>query len=207
MKYFITTWSCTHSAARTMADLAACSVCCPAASHSSDLADRVWKQDNQMIWLIDFTASHLYMAGWRRKNLALGSCYMLFTPHQPIFISSSTQPMWVIISVTPALLTQSQYITLLPHLKCFSSTWIWVLHFLFDRLLLNNGELLSLADQLLFELLLGLGFQELLSEGHVGEHGRKCSAQFRRRLGAFLKGFIGKWITLLFIWKSMKMHI
>lgn len=34
-----------------MADLAAASVCCPAASHSSGLADRVWKQDNQIIWL------------------------------------------------------------------------------------------------------------------------------------------------------------
>lgn len=93
---------------------------------------------------------------------------------------------------TSAWIAQSQYITLLPHLKCFSSTWIRVLHFLFDRLLLDNGELLSLADQLLFELLLGLGVQELLSEGHVGEHRRKCSAQFSRRLGAFLKGLIRK---------------
>lgn len=68
MKYFIITWSCTHSAARTMADLAAFSACCPAASQSSGLADRVWNQDNQIMWLYYFTASHLYMPGWSGKT-------------------------------------------------------------------------------------------------------------------------------------------
>lgn len=58
MKYFIITWSCAHSAARTTVDLAAFSVCCPAASHSSGLADRVWKQGNQIIWLNYFTLLH-----------------------------------------------------------------------------------------------------------------------------------------------------
>lgn len=83
---------------------------------------------------------------------------------------------------------------LLSHLKWFSSAWIGVLHFLHDRLLVDYGELLSLADQLLFELLLGLGLQELLPEGNVGEHGSECSAQFNRRLGAFLKRFTRKLI-------------
>lgn len=74
MKYFIITWSCTHSAARAMADLAALSVCCPAASHSLGLADRVWKQDNQIIWLNYFAASHLYMPEWSGKTQGWSIC-------------------------------------------------------------------------------------------------------------------------------------
>lgn len=58
MKYFIITWGCTHSAARSMADLAAFLVCCPAASCSSSPADKVWKQDNQIIWLNYFILLH-----------------------------------------------------------------------------------------------------------------------------------------------------
>lgn len=76
---------------------------------------------------------------------------------------------------------------LLSHLKWFPSTWICILHFLYDRLLADYRELLSLVDQLLFELLLSLGVQKLLSEGNVGEHRGECSTQFNGRLGAFLK--------------------
>lgn len=50
-----------HSAARAMADLAALSVCCPAA-RSSGLADGACKQDNQIIWLNYFTLGpHIFM--------------------------------------------------------------------------------------------------------------------------------------------------
>lgn len=44
-----------------------------------------------------------------------------------------------------------------------------------------------MGEQLLLELLLRLGVQEPLSEGDVGEHRGERSAQFNRRLGAFLK--------------------
>lgn len=75
----------------------------------------------------------------------------------------------------------------LSHLKCLPSPWIWVLLFLYNGLLLDCGELLSVGEQLLLELLLCLGLQEPLSEGDVREHRGKRSAKFNRRLGAFLK--------------------
>lgn len=91
--------------------------------------------------------------------------------------------------------TDPIYHRLFSHLKCFPFTWVWVLHFLYDRLLIDYRKLLSLADQLLFELFLCLGLQELLSEGNVGEHRRKCSAKFNRCLGAFLRRLRTKLIT------------
>ena len=57
---------------------------------------------------------------------------------------------------------------------------------------MSYRELLSLVDQLLFELLLGLGLQELLPEGDVREHRGKCSAELDGRLGAFLKRMMRK---------------
>lgn len=139
MKHFIITWSCTNSAARTMADLAAFSVCCSAASHSSGLADRVWKEDNQIIWLNRFAASHLYMPGWSGKNSRVASTCknvnVLRVPHR--ILAFNVHTIWlhvfflvllrpcslkcplIIILMTSALITtQSQYIT-----DCFH-TWI-----------------------------------------------------------------------------------
>lgn len=78
------------------------------------------------------------------------------------------------------------------HLKCFPSAWIRVLHLLYDRLLVDYGELLSLVDQLLLELVLGLGLQKLLPEGNVGEHRGESSTEFDGRLGAFLKRMMRK---------------
>lgn len=76
----------------------------------------------------------------------------------------------------------------LSHLKRFPFTWIRVVHLLLVLLLVGDGELLTLADQLLLELLLALRLQEFLPEGDVGEHRSEGSAQFNGRLGAFLKG-------------------
>lgn len=59
------------------------------------------------------------------------------------------------------------YVLLSSHLKRFPSSWIGVLDFLFRQLLRDHGELMSLKDQLLFELFLGFGLQELLSEENV----------------------------------------
>lgn len=69
-----------------MADLAALSVCCPAASHSSGLADRVWKQDNQIIWLDYFFLDgagrhqgglHMWGASGERKCWVV-SCLVVY---------------------------------------------------------------------------------------------------------------------------------
>ena len=54
-------------------------------------------------------------------------------------------------------------------------------------LLDGRDELLLLGHQLLLELLLGLGVQELLPEGDVGEHGGEGAAHLNGRLGAFLR--------------------
>lgn len=43
-----------------------CVVCCPPASHSSGLTDKVWKQDNKA-QLLCFTAPRLYVPGWSGK--------------------------------------------------------------------------------------------------------------------------------------------
>lgn len=79
------------------------------------------------------------------------------------------------------------YVGLFSHLQRFPFAWIWVLHLLQDRLLWGDGELLPLADQLLFELVLVLRVQELLPERDVWEHGGKRPAQLDGRFGAFLK--------------------
>ena len=76
---------------------------------------------------------------------------------------------------------------LISHLRWFSFARIRVLHFLHNWLLMDESELVSLADQLLLELFLALGLQKLLSEGNVGEHRSKCSTEFNGCLGAFLK--------------------
>ncbi len=104
-------------------------------------------------------------------------------------IIQHTQPMLVKWSLIVWLLhrVSAAYHCRLSHLKWFSTAWIWVLHFLHNRLLVHDGELLSLVDELLFKLLLCLGLQELLPEGNVWEHGGKCSGEFNGRLGAFLK--------------------
>ncbi len=90
-------------------------------------------------------------------------------------------------STEPICLCLFYIFALLSHLKRFPFAWIWVFHFLYAQLLTDYGELLSLVDQVLFELLLGLGLQKLLSEGNVGEHRGKCSTEFNGRLGAFLE--------------------
>lgn len=90
-----------------------------------------------------------------------------------------------IIAISSAATEQSWY--WLSHLKWLPSAWIGVLLFLRNGLLLDCGELLSLGEELLLELLLRPGRQEPLSEGDVGEHRGKRSTKLNRRLGAFLK--------------------
>lgn len=82
----------------------------------------------------------------------------------------------------------SRHVAALSHLKRFPFTWIRVVDLLLDLLLAGDRELLTLADQLLFELLLALRLQKFLPEGNVGEHRGEGSGEFNGRLGAFLKG-------------------
>lgn len=170
----------TRSTARAADDLAASGACCPAAPQCTDLCT-VWRRGNQIILLDSLTAVCLCVV-W------IGEEPWTLLPNLYV------QALWN--NFGPAVFSVTQLLRPCSHLEWFALPRVRILHFLWCVwLLADDGELLPLVDQLLFELLLALGLQELLSKGNVWEHGGKRPAKLNRCLGAFLrKGKKKDWV-------------
>lgn len=177
-----------RSTARAVDDLAASWACCPAAPQCTDLCT-VWRRGNQIIRLDTLRVFWIGAEPWTQL---------------PNLYVEALKQLWTCCVLSDRLLRPCS------HLEWFPLPRVRILFFLWCVwLLADDGELLPLVDQLLFELLLALGLQELLSKGNVREHGGKGPAKLNCCLGAFLwEGKKEDWVSqILKLWKVVLKHM